>query len=69
MRLPDCVWSTVLLSEPLRQVGQLSRSLGKSNKMLRRLRGLINLKKDFEKFCLSNLTFWVRRENGILQVF
>lgn len=69
MRLGECVWSTVLLSEPLRQVGQLDGSLGKSHKMLKRLRGLINLRKDFEKFCLSNLTFWVRRENSILQVF
>lgn len=46
MRLCDCISSTVLLSEPLQQVGQLNRNLEKSNKMLRRLKGLIDFKKD-----------------------
>lgn len=44
MRLCDCIWSTVLLSEPLQQVGQLCRNLEKSNKMLRRMKGLADLK-------------------------
>lgn len=51
----DCgtVWSTVWLSEPLQQVGQLNRGLEKSNKMLRRLEGLIDVRKDLRNECFA----------------